>query len=477
MANVLSGSFMSGARVLKENQPREELARRVVLFESEPAEVAAKVRDLPADVLVEPEILHYTDTHCPMDFVGVSRAALAAPAFFGSTTALKAKVQGNGKALHGTEVILFLRAFGSVSRKQQAISDKRGEVRFVYSNSYDASALIAVPAGGFWSMLFRGPTDKMKVDCPALPKAEDSLGWWHRELGISRHAKTRGNGIRVGVADTGLGPHPYLEHATDAGAFIDAGFDPQGGADVDSHGTHVSGTVGARPSSDTEFAGVAPGVQLFSARVFPPGAGANQGDIANAIDALSRDHKVDLINLSLGSPSGSEIERDAIQDALERGTLCICAAGNDDGPVIYPAAFRETVAVSAIGFLGWGPPGSLAAGRVPNEQERFGNGNLYHANFSCYGPEVVCAAPGVGIISTVPARYGLTAPYAAMCGTSMASPAACAALAAILSRSAPYKALPRDETRAAMAVQLLRQNCRSIGLDPQYQGQGIPQVP
>ena len=64
---------------------------------------------------------------------------------------------------------------------------------------------------------------------------------------------------------------------------------------------------------------------------------------------------VDLINMSLGAPQGSAIERDAIQDALERGTLCICAAGNSNGPVNSQRPSLRTIAVSAIGLLGWGP--------------------------------------------------------------------------------------------------------------------------
>jgi subtilisin len=43
--------------------------------------------------------------------------------------------------------------------------------------------------------------------------------------------------------------------------------------------------------------------------------------------------------------SASMILHDTILDAGDRGTLCICAAGNYGGPVRYPAAFAECVAV------------------------------------------------------------------------------------------------------------------------------------
>ena len=121
-------------------------------------------------------------------------------------------------------------------------------------------------------------------------------------------------------------------------------------------------------------------------------------------------------------------------------------------------------------------PAEVLDGAVPREPDKFGDDGLYLADFSCFGPEISCAAPGVGIISTVPERHGLTAPYRAMNGTSMASPAACGALAVLLSGSDQYKNLPRDESRAAMARTILRARCRDIGLKAEYQGHGVLDV-
>jgi subtilisin len=298
-------------------------------------------------------------------------------------------------------------------------------------------------------------------------------------MGVDQYLPDRGAGIRVGVADTGVGPHPNLNHVTNVGAFIGGLHDPApaAGADVDLHGSHVCGTIGAQPQQPGDFAGIAPGVELFSARVFPRNGGANQGDIASAIDYLSSQRRVDLINLSLGSAEGSQIERDAIIDALERGTLCICAAANDGRePVDFPARFPETIAVSAVGLEGWGPSGSLASMNYPVDPDKYGMDNLYLANFSNFGAKVACCAPGVGIISTVPARPVLQAPYAAMDGTSMASPAACGILAALLSSSPDYLGLPRDITRSEAARALLRASCRDIGIDDKYQGRGLIRI-
>lgn len=476
LETVKASSFMLGSSIIQENVPKHETSRKIVVFEAEPAEMATKRNDLPDDVMVEPEIAHYTDTFRPMDFLLSDRSELSGPVEFGNITEITIKVRGGGRPLEGAQVILFLRSPQNLGREIELITDASGVVQFQFSHFFSASALIVIPAGGFWPMVVRGPKRTMTVTTPPLPKAATFKGWWHRQMGVQRYNAELGNNIRVGVIDTGIGPHMYLEHVHDVGAFIDGGFDPQGGADVDSHGTHVSGSIGARPEDSKYYGGIAPGVSLHSARVFPKGMGANQGDIANAIDELSKEVGVDLINMSLGAAKGSDIEQDAIQDALERGTLCICAAGNSNGPVEFPAAFSETIAVSAIGLLGWGAVGSIPSTRLPQTNERFGDNNLYHANFSCFGPQISAAGPGVGIISTVPERFGLSAPYASMGGTSMASPLVCGALAAILSKSDEYIAMPRNNSRALMAKFLLRQNAKSIGMNTIFQGEGMPYV-
>jgi subtilisin len=335
-----------------------------------------------------------------------------------------------------------------------------------------------IPAGNFWTMVKRGPSLHETIDCAPLP-ATGPIEWWHRLLGIATYDLTLGKGINVGIIDTGCGPHPFLSHVTDAGSFIggQTTTPPDPKQDVDSHGSHVCGIIGARPTG-TAYAGVAPGASLFCARVFPgPEQPANQGDIAKAIDTLSMNYSVDLINLSLGATQASQIEHDSITDAYERGTLCICAAGNDSSAVNWPAQFDECAAVSAVGIAGWGPAGSLAASRLPVARDRFGRDGYFLANFSSFGPQLLCAGPGVGYISTVPTRYGLTSAYLAMDGTSMASPAVTGALAALLSKCVPYTALARDRSRAEFAKAILRQSCQDLGLSLQYQGLGIPKIP
>lgn len=473
--HAFSTLLAESADVVGTLSPEEETRREVIVFDASPVEVAAKREELGPDVVLEPEILRYlATTTLTADSSGAGGPATPAAASAGSGQTLRITVRGPSGPLEGAEVLLTLRAVGTQVNTISARTDSVGRVAFEYGPPWTPAAAVAVPAGNHWTMVLRGPTDGATIETPELPEISDV--WWHRAVGAGAAS---GAGVTVGVADTGIGPHPHVQHVTGAGAFLGGNYlsDPAASLDVDSHGTHVCGTIGARPTSaPLRPAGIAPAADIVCARIFPTAeSGANQGDIAGAIDHLSVVRHADLINLSLGSPQRSQIEWEAIVEALEGGTLTVCAAANAAGPVNYPAAFDESIAVSALGLQGWGPPGSLASLRYPSDQAKYGRDQLYLANFSCFGPQIDCAAPGVGIIAPVPERFGLSAPYGVMDGTSMASPVVCGVLAAVLGASPEYLKLPRDLTRSAQARALLEASCKDIGLAPQYQGRGVPQ--
>ncbi len=473
--------------LLYDNLPDDDFARRTVVFEADAGELVALAAAVGPDVLIEPELLRWPMVVFPGQFRAFQGPGLAGAAPAGAGRTFEVQALSAGQPLPHATVYLFLQGSGANRTTLTGTTGADGKVLFDHSVYWLPAAVLVLPYADAWGMLARGSSPSgvpLVVDCPPLPAAE-YLPWWHEALRLDRavsaadgeatEAISRGAAVRVGICDTGCGPHAGLAHRVDAGAFLGGAHYPNAGVDVDSHGTHVSGIVGGR-AAEAWNEGIAPGSELFVARVFPPGNGASQADVSNAIDALSKLHRCDLVNLSLGSPSRSEIERDAIVDAFERGTLCICAAGNDGGAVSYPASYDVAVAVSALGSSGWGPPESDANLDIPQLADRFGDENLYLAGFSCFGPQIDAAGPGVGIISCVPERHGLIAPRAELSGTSMASPAVCGALAVLLSRDPDYLSLPRDSARATKARSILRKACREIGLDDEYEGYGVPSV-
>jgi hypothetical protein len=477
--NVKTFSAFSDIVDRGERTKRGDSPRLTMVVEADPRDIENKRKELPHDVIVEPEALRM-----PASIRHNLATAPATPGGAGIGATFELTVRTNGSPLSGVKVTIVLNGFFSGSRTMlSAVSDNAGRASIAFDpfQSVPIGAVI-IPKDGCWSWMLSNPRNHTTVNLPALPKT-GPLGWWHRIMGVEQDAGQRGEGIRIGVLDTGVGPHPYLDHVTSIGSFVNGYHNPSPSAslDVQDHGTHVTGIIAARPPGDSgDFVGIAPAADVFVGRVYPseqesgggPG-GANQGDVANGIDTLAYEQGVDLINLSLGGPAPSQIELDAILAALERGTLTICSAGNDHGaPIQFPAAYPQTVSVSAIGVLGVDPAGSVAAASVPSNPNCFANWGMYLANFSSVGPQMTCTGPGVGIISTVPGDVG--APYADMSGTSMSSPAVCARLATLLSKDAVYRQSPRDISRAMRGLTVLGHSLHSLGLNPAYQGGGLP---
>lgn len=239
-AERLEGSV----KVFGDTQPENDNERRIIKFEASPAEVAAKIKELPSDVIIEPEILHYPLLGPRFHSSWLPFVAGAQPLDAGAGMSLRVHVTGGGSDLLGATLTLYLRGALGRSIKMTEITSASGTVSFDYNSFWSPTALVILPAGNFWSYVVRGPVDPVSINLPPLLK-EGEIGWWHRALGISNFDADLGRAIRVGVIDTGCGPHPYVSHVTDAGAFIDGNEYPGMGADVDSHGTHVCGTIGA----------------------------------------------------------------------------------------------------------------------------------------------------------------------------------------------------------------------------------------
>ena len=273
-----------------------------------------------------------------------------------------------------------------------------------------------------------------------------------------------GAGVRVGVIDTGVGPHRDLPHAV-------------GDHDTsDGHGTHVAGIIAGRGSGP--YAGIAPGAEIRSYRVFPDRATglAPNYEIHKAIIKAAADG-CHLINLSLKSELPLDPRHDdkvisrAIVDAANQGVLAIAAAGNDFRRFVsFPARHPDVLSVSAFGHEATLPGKAYDRWTVSRDRAAT-DGDAYFANFSNQGIDgtmVDLTGPGAGVVSTVPGNA-----YAPMSGTSMACPAATGAIARILSQHPAILAMPPDRARmqamraAALAAPV------PAGFPVAFEGQGM----
>lgn len=179
--------------------------------------------------------------------------------------------------------------------------------------------------------------------------------------------------------------------------------------DDDIHGTHVSGIIGAKGNNGIGVAGINWNVSLLGVRTVPSDGDETDADVIEAfVYAGKRGARV--INCSFGKAQSSMAVNDAI-NSLKDQTLFVVAAGNDSDDIdrrpTYPASFPADNILTVA---------ALSSG-----------GGL--ASFSNYGLKSVdIAAPGAGIVSTVPTGY------ANLSGTSMASPEVAGAAALVLSK-------------------------------------------
>ncbi len=224
-----------------------------------------------------------------------------------------------------------------------------------------------------------------------------------------------GSGVTVAVLDTGSINHLDFTRADGSKVITDCvdfsqRRNPQvegSCADGHGHGTHVTGTVAAAGGQDgLGIFGVAPNASVFSYKVLSDQGSGYADDIANAI-MVAADRGADIISMSLGSSSPSQIELDAIDYAQARGVLVIAAAGNS-GPnadtIGYPGGFAEVVAVASLN------PDEVVS-YYSSRGIDDGNDN------SISDREVEVAGPGRNVISTY--KDGA---YTTMSGTSMATP-------------------------------------------------------
>ncbi len=253
--------------------------------------------------------------------------------------------------------------------------------------------------------------------------------------------RSRGEGVRVAVIDTGVdAEHPQLTGAVDVAAGADLIPEdkqrdgaPQGPtADLVGHGTKVAGIIAARPAEDTGFVGIAPEATIIPIRQNDADGAGNTETLAQGIRHAIRE-KADVINISQDTvkplPDDHPLKA-AVDEALAADIVVVASAGNDgaDGQLknTFPASL----------------PGVLAVAASDRNNER--------ALFSQRGEFVGVAAPGVDIVSTVPGGG-----HCADNGTSFAAPFVAGVAALLLAEHPdwePHEVVAQIQQTAERAV-------------------------
>ncbi len=271
------------------------------------------------------------------------------------------------------------------------------------------------------------------------------------------------NPVRVAILDTGIDlGHPSLAHLGD-GRFRDgelvAYSDLLGGSrgphDKGGHGTFVAGVLAAQPpqglaavtGAGEGVQGLDPEVELMVGRVCLETSCGLTAVWRGLEWALA--NGADIVSLSLGYTAEDLAEMPLIVERMQRtlaeaeakGVLVVAAAGNTNGPLLWPA--RE--------------PTVLAVGAVDRDlQPRFSSARGYGSA----KPDLV--APGEGIVG--PARDG---GRVAFDGTSAAVPFVVAAAARMMAEVGA----PQDASQLALLRQSLLETASPLD------GQRVPHDP
>ncbi|MGI9028232.1 MAG: glycoside hydrolase family 6 protein, partial [Candidatus Saccharimonadales bacterium] len=164
------------------------------------------------------------------------------------------------------------------------------------------------------------------------------------------------------------------------------------------HATQMAGILAANGNNARGIAGVNWATKILPIQAIDDDEYGNTLSVSRAI-RYAADRNADVINLGLGGSEEDSYLREAIQYALDKGSIVVAASGNDGCDCIsYPARYPEVIAVGAESSVGG------------------------TASFSSYGNELDVVAPGYSMNTSSWSKTNQSQQYASgVAGTSFAA--------------------------------------------------------
>ena len=294
-----------------------------------------------------------------------------------------------------------------------------------------AVACAATTPASAWADVRPGPIDATRLPpprSPAPPTATEPIGSCSPAHGTpvepssgtqldgfdlpALHRLSRGTGQTVAVIDTGVARHRQLPRLRAGGDYVSNG---DGTQDCDGHGTLVAGIIGATPTAEGAFTGVAPAVDILAIRqssnVFRQADGVTGvGDVETLAAAVrtAADLGATVINVSTVACAAADagLSDGALGAALSyavdvKNVVVVAAAGNVGGssgcdgpnPAADPArpGRPDWSGVEVIASPAWYDDYVLTVGSVTLDGAP--------SSFTLGGPWVDVAAPGEAVMS------------------------------------------------------------------------------
>lgn len=393
-----------------------------------------------------------------------------------------------------------------------------------------------------------------------LTTTAGGVSTWDADLVNADAVAQTGKGVYVAVLDTGLVPNwkdyfPTARVATQLGKgfvqsvnFKNANSDPCGveiekgqvreatwvGSTGSTHGTHVASTIigyfyqshsdaaAGFPLPPLVIRGIAPDVTIIPVRVLadyqtpalphcsPPTKSekvvfGTEAMIAAGInyvtDLAIKGYRPMVINMSLGGPELSDVEKSAIDRAIANGVIVVAAAGNEGADGMgFPGAYAPVISAGSAGWVDeWlNPDGTLPPPRyrlwwLQSPYYPFGDiadptsaRDVYVSTFSSRehsGQQLDVLAPGSWVRGPFPGDPGFShlpwwskgvsdvkgknpGNFYYVGGTSMATPHVAAAAALLLEKNPTLKQAQVEAILKATALPIPPGETLVYDLDP-----------
>ncbi|MGI5515749.1 S8 family serine peptidase [Streptomyces sp. CA-106131] len=340
-------------------------------------------------------------------------------------------------------------------------------------------SLYVRPRGGYTDRWIHRPdlsaTQENLVTLTPLSKVYPELeerqqyGWGQQAMRLDRLPPTfRAFGVKVAVIGSGVSAeHPDLKGRVRSGVDVVRGTEVGWAYDPMGSGTHAAGVI-AGADTGKGVIGIAVDAEVEVCQVMPDGYFS---DLIAALDHCI-ERNVDIAHIAVATPYPSTLVSRKLADAGAAGIACVAPAGDTGGPVAFPGSLPTVFAVGALGVFGSYPPDTSQATHTGPQLTPEG---LFVAPFSCYGPGVDAAAPGVAVLSCAP-QGG----YMALDGTGTASAHVAGLAALVLAHHEDFhgQLLPRGPGRVQHLFEIIAASCRPIAapatVEAARTGRGLP---
>lgn len=264
---------------------------------------------------------------------------------------------------------------GTKAQVARALQGAGGKVHHTF-DSLNAFA-VSLPQQALQGIRNNPNVKLVEADAPRYPSAQTQpYGIGMVQAPQVWSGGVTGDGITTCVIDSGI----HAAHEDFQGLNLAGGYPNGWSTDTCGHGSHVAGTIAAQDNA-SGVVGVNTGNNsLYIVKVFD-GETCGWSYSSDLVDAANRcaSAGAKVINMSLGGSFSSQTEANAFQKLYDNGVLNIAAAGNAGNTKhSYPASYDSVISVAAV------------------DQTKT------VAAFSQRTNQVELAAPGVGVLSTVP---------------------------------------------------------------------------